>query len=101
MKPDGTFIDPTSPTTPIHAPSTAPHDVEVFKYKPVAKKVRPVAATLPEEFRTTRQIIGDPLAGMPKLSTHPPDYAPTGQYDEVAHDIVDANHPGDFLLPEE
>ena len=100
-KPDGTFINPTSPTPPTHTPSTVPHDLKVFKYKPVAKKVRPVAATLPEEFRATRQIIGDPLAGMPKLSPHPPAYAPTGRYDDAAHDIVDANHPGNFLLPDE
>ena len=62
-KPDGSFINPTSPTTPILTPSTAPPDVQVFKYKPVAKKVRPVAATLPEEFRATRQITGDPQIG--------------------------------------
>jgi len=73
----------------------------VFKYKPVAKKIKSVPVTLPEEFHTTRKIIGDPLADMPKLSPHPIDFAPTGHYDKEARDIIDANHPGNFLLPEE
>ena len=100
-KPNGTFLDLPPPTTPAHAPSTVSHDVQVFKYKPIVKKVRPITATLPEEFQATHQIIGDLLAGMPKLLPHPPDYAPTSQYDEAAHNIINTNHPGDFLLPEE
>jgi len=73
----------------------------MFKYKPVTKKIKPVPMTLPEEFCTTQKIIGDPLADMPKLSPHPIDFTPTGHYDKEARDIIDANHPGNFLLPEE
>jgi hypothetical protein len=40
----------------------------VYKYKPVALKTRPVVQELPAEFRIKREIIGDPLAEMPKLS---------------------------------
>jgi len=56
---------------------------------------------LSEEFHTTRKIIGDPLVNMPTLPMHPLDFAPTGQYDTEAHNIIDANHLRDFLLPEE
>jgi len=56
---------------------------------------------LPEEFRTTRKIIGNPLVDMPTLPTHLLDFTPTGRYDETARDIINANYPGDFLLPEE
>ena len=103
IKADGTFLDPLStslPTTSIPESIQDP-DVRTFKYKPVAKKIKPLAATLPEEFRTTRKIVGDPLADMPQLSTHPPEFEPTGRYTEEACEIVEANHPGDFLLPEE
>jgi len=34
------------------------------KYKPVALKVKLVLGTLPERFRITREIIGDPLQGI-------------------------------------
>lgn len=36
--------------------------VEVFKYKKVANKVRPVPATLPEEFRIVRRAHPNPLS---------------------------------------
>jgi len=34
------------------------------KYKPVALKVKLVLGTLPERFRITKEIIGDPLQGI-------------------------------------
>jgi len=46
------------------------------KYKLVALKVKLVLGTLPESFRITREIIGDPLQGMPKLPEHPPEFEP-------------------------
>jgi hypothetical protein len=97
----GSFIDWLP--TPVPSPLSTRTDIDahVYKYKPVAKKIKPIAATLPEEFRTTRQIIGDPLADMPSLSPNPPEFTPTGRYDAAARAIVDANHLGDFLLPEE
>src|SRR5271163_3859534 len=52
----------------------------VYKYKPVALKTKPVIGELPGEFRIKREIIGDPLAEMPKLLTNPPEFEPTGRY---------------------
>ena len=73
----------------------------VYKYKPVALKVRPVVQELPAEFRIKREIIGDPLADMPKLDPNPPDFVPTGRYTQERKDQFDEVHKGDFLLPEE
>lgn len=71
------------------------------KYKPVAKKVRPVPATLPAEFRIERNIKGDPLESMPVLSRNPPEYTPCQRYTPERKEYVDSQHPGDFLWPEE
>ena len=73
----------------------------VYKYKPVALKTRPVIQELPAEFRIKREIIGDPLAEMPKLSPNPPEFVPTGRYTEERRDKMEKAHGGDFLLPEE
>lgn len=78
--------------------------VRVFgarKYKPVGVKVRPVKATLPEELRVKREIIGDPLAEMPILPTHPPEFSPGERYTIERKEIIDKNHSEDFLWPEE
>ncbi|RPD67857.1 hypothetical protein L226DRAFT_424222, partial [Lentinus tigrinus ALCF2SS1-7] len=50
------------------------------KYKPVALKVKPVVGELPKEYRIVRNMIGDPLEGMPELSPNPQPFAPTGRY---------------------
>ncbi|RPD67519.1 hypothetical protein L227DRAFT_464041, partial [Lentinus tigrinus ALCF2SS1-6] len=71
------------------------------KYKPVAKKVKPVLAPLPDQFRIVRKIEGDPLADMPPLSPHPPPFVPTGRYTQERKDAMDKLHGGDFLWPEE
>ena len=71
------------------------------KYKPVAKKVRPIKTDLPSRFRIVRNIIGDPLAAMPHLDVaNIPDFAPTGRYTLERMIEFDKRH-GDFLLPEE
>jgi hypothetical protein len=71
------------------------------KYKPVAQKVRPVIAELPDRFCIIRNIVGNPLADMPKLNPHSPPFAPSPRYLLKRKAIVDKNHPGDFLWPEE
>jgi hypothetical protein len=71
------------------------------KYKPVAQKVQPVITELPNCFRIIRNIVGDPLAEMPKLNPHPPPFAPSPRYSLERKAIVDKNHPGNFLWPEE
>jgi hypothetical protein len=57
----------------------------MFLYKKVANKVRPVATTLPDEFRIVRQIHPDqihpdPLGSMDPLPVTPPPFTPTGRY---------------------
>ncbi|KAJ4465143.1 hypothetical protein J3R30DRAFT_3724440 [Lentinula aciculospora] len=71
------------------------------KYKPVAKKVKPIIGELPQKFRIIREITGDPLKDMPKLSTHPPEFTPTGRYTLERKEIIDKIHSEDFLWPEE
>ena len=81
---------------------TSDEPLQAFgKYKPVALKVRPVKADLPEEYRVQRNITGDALADMPELSTHPPEFTPTGRYTQERKEIIDANHAEDFLWEEE
>jgi len=64
-------------------------------------KVRPVLGTLPERFRITWEIIGDPLRGMPKLPEQPPEFQPTGKYNLEQKERLDESHPQGFLWPEE
>ena len=71
------------------------------KYKPVAQKIRPVAAELPERFRIQRKIIGDPLASLPTLDPNPPPFRPTGRYTQERRDALDKIHSSDFLWPRE
>ncbi|OBZ67402.1 hypothetical protein A0H81_12564 [Grifola frondosa] len=54
--------------------STSAFVTQKKKYKPVALKVRPVLATLPNRFRIVRNIQGDPLADMPPLDPNPPTF---------------------------
>jgi Integrase zinc binding domain/RNase H-like domain found in reverse transcriptase len=70
------------------------------KYKPVARKVKPVLEDLPAKFRIIRNIIGDPLASLPVLNPHPPPYAPTGRYTQERKDQFDKDN-SHFLLPDE
>src|SRR5713226_5935468 len=71
------------------------------KYKPVALKVRPVLADLPEKYRITRHIIGDPLTSLPTLTPTPPPFMSTGRYTEIQRDIIDKAHSSEFLWPSE
>lgn len=71
------------------------------KYKPVARKIRPVLGSVPEQFRVEREIRGDPLAAMPQLSPCPPDFVPTGRYTAERRDALDKAHGDGFLWPEE
>ena len=71
------------------------------KYKPVARKVRPILDTLPLRFRIERNIIGDPLADLPTLSPHPPPFTLCGRYTEERRAKMDDLHSTDFLWPTE
>jgi len=70
------------------------------KYKPVVLKVKPVLGTLPERFRITREIVGDPLQGIPKLPEHPPEFKPRGHYTLEKKEKLDMAHEKGFLQPE-
>ena len=71
------------------------------KYKPVAQKVKPLYADLPDKYRIIRDIKGDPLENMPILNPKPPDFMPTGRYTRERMEAMDKVHKGDFLWPEE
>jgi hypothetical protein len=73
----------------------------VFKYKPVALRVKPVIQELPSKFRIIRDIKGDPLAEMPELSPNPSDFEPIGRYTQERKEQFDKQHEGDSLLAEE
>ena len=65
----------------------------------MANKTRPVATTLPENFRVIRLDHPNPLANMLPLPTHPPDFVPTGH---ISRERRDKMSLGDnFLWPEE
>lgn len=70
------------------------------KYKPVAKKVKPVQEPLPEEFRIIRRIPSDPLLGLPVLPTQPPEFKPTVHMTEERMKGFNLDKD-DFLWPEE
>jgi len=67
------------------------------KYKPVALKVKLILGTLPERFRITREIVGDPLQGMPKLPEHLPEFRPRGHYTLERKEKLDMAHKKGFL----
>ena len=95
------YLDNTSLTVATYQQTRNTDIRGVYKYKPVALKTRPVVQELPAQFRIKREIIGDPLAEMPKLSPNPPDFIPTGRYIQERKEQFDKVHHGDFLLPEE
>jgi len=78
-------------------------DVACFakKYKLVALKVKPVLGTLPERFRIIREIMGDPLKGLPKLPEHPPEFSLKGRYTTERKEKLDLGYMPNFLWPEE
>jgi hypothetical protein len=71
------------------------------KYKPVAKKVRPVIGELPEKFHIECKIIRNPLDNLPVLNPNPPPFIPTDCYTLERRDQLNKNHPGSFLWPAE
>ena len=71
------------------------------KYKPVALKVRPIMAELPERFRIVRNILGNPLDTLPSLPKHPEPFRSVGRYTIKRKEYIDNADPGDFLWPVE
>ena len=75
-------------------------EVEVFAYKKVAKKVHPVAASLPEDFRIIRRRPEDPLLTLPPLPIQPPLFTPGARLTQERFDSLDLTK-SNFLWPEE
>ena len=73
----------------------------IYKYKPVALKMKPVIEELLGEFRIQREIIGDSLAEMPELLVKPSGFEPTGRYTLEQKKKIDSHYEGDFLWDEE
>jgi hypothetical protein len=69
-------------------------------YKPVAKKVRTVPTAMPTEYRVVCQLPADPLAGLPPLPIHPPEFHPGAHFMREHADKLDLN-PAEWLWPEE
>jgi hypothetical protein len=55
---------------------------------------------MPPEFRITQQLPDDPLAGMPTLPTHPPDFIPGVRFSQERADNLDLD-PANWLWPNE
>ncbi|KAJ3014173.1 hypothetical protein NUW54_g1375 [Trametes sanguinea] len=67
----------------------------------VAKKVKPVLAPLPDQFRIICDIKSDLLADIPSLPTHPPPFELTGCYTKEWRQALDALHLDGFLWLQE
>jgi len=63
------------------------------------KKVRPVSASLPEDYHIIHRIPKDPLLSLLALPTHPPDFTSGSRLTQERLDTLDLNHY-DFLLPD-
>jgi hypothetical protein len=69
-------------------------------YKPVTKKVRTVPTAMPAEYRVVRQLPADPLAGLPPLPSHPPEFCPGACFTHECTYKLDLD-PAKWLWPEE
>ena len=70
------------------------------KYKPVAKKVKPVISELPEKFWIIWNITGNPLQDLPVLNSNPLPFTPTSRYTQEQKELFNKINLG-FLLPAE
>ena len=73
--------------------------LDALLYKKVANKTRPVATTLPENFRILRHEHPDPLNGMLPLPIHPPEFTPSNRFTNERRDKMQLGKG--LLLPEE
>ena len=65
--------------------------VEVWKYKKVANRTKPVATTLPEEYRIVRYEPPNPLATMSQLPVVPPEFTPMGRYTQERYEAMEVD----------
>ena len=74
--------------------------VSVAAYKKVARKVRPVPTSLPEDFCTVCRIPEDPLLTLPALPARPPEFSPGPRLTAEWLEDLELNRYN-FLWPEE
>ena len=86
-------------TTSLQQPTNEP-PISTLAYKKVAKKVHPVAASLPEDFWIIQRIPEDPLLSLSPLPTHPPPFTPGTWLTQERLDALNINRYA-FLWPEE
>ena len=79
---------------------TEDQQTDVYVYKPVHKRVKPVPATFPQEAAVTRRIPEDPLLSLPELSKNPPNFIPTERLTLERLESMKLNEDK-FMLPEE
>jgi hypothetical protein len=72
----------------------------VLAYKKASKKVHPVAASLPEDFRIICKRPEDPLSSLPPLPTNPPYFIPGLRLTQECLNAMSINRYK-FLWPEE
>jgi len=70
------------------------------RYKKVAKRVKPIPGTLPDQFRITRRQHANPLRDIPVLPTRPPPFVPGKRYTKERYENTEID-PDGFLWPEE
>ena len=88
-------------TSPAFPPLPEPdQDALSLAYKKVTNKIRPVAATLPKDFRNIRHIPIDPLFSLSLLPMHPPKFTPGAHLMQERLDNLQLNR-FDFLWQEE
>lgn len=69
-------------------------------YKKVANRIKPVATTLPAEYRIVRRDPPDILADLSPLPTHPPNFSPGKRYTQERFEKQNID-PTNWLWPEE
>lgn len=74
--------------------------VAAAKYKPVAKKIRPVPGVMPDEARTIRQFPSDPLEGYQPPELNPPPFTDGRRVTRKRLEEANLFKDG-FLWPEE
>ena len=89
--------DLSNTPTPINKNNNYKH---IFKYKSVDKKVRPVPGITPEYTKVLRQFPSDPLANLPTLPTHPPEFVPTIKFTQERMDNLKIEENNE-ITPEE
>ena len=79
---------------------TKERKAQIHKYKAVDKKIRPVAAVMPEDVKVKRTFPEDPLKNLPILPFDPPEFTPTAKITQERMDSLGIDSNKD-MTPEE